>query len=188
MRWFRAHAKAACLLLVLSALLSSAVAYAAIDGTASIVFQVNDRRTVGLNKGVNISINPSPSITFADGAGANAANKIYQNTVALSAGAASLDLAGSLTDAYGSTAVFVRVKAIYIKNNGTATMTFGAGSNPWATLLNSTGTLKLPAGAFMLIASPDATGYAVTSGTGDLLNVSGTGTDTFDIAILGATS
>lgn len=188
MRWFRTRAKAALVLLGLTLTLSTAVAYAAIDGTASIVFQINDRRTVGLNKGVNISINPSTSITFADGAGANAANKIYQNTVALTAGAASLDLAGALTDSYGSAAVFVRVKAIYIKNNGTATMTFGAGTNPWATMLNATGTLKVPAGGFVVIATPDATGYTVTAATGDLLNVTGTGTDTFDIAILGATS
>jgi hypothetical protein len=188
MKWLRIHAKAACILLGLTALLSSAAVYAAIDGTASIVFQVNDRRTVGLNKGVNISINPSPSITFADGSGANAANKIYQNTVSLSAGAASLDLSGSLTDAYGSTAVFARIKGIYIKNNGANSMVFGAGSTPWATLLNATGTLTIPAGGFVLIATPDATGWTVTAATGDLLNVTGTGTQTFDIAILGATS
>jgi hypothetical protein len=84
--------------------------------------------------------------------------------------------------------VFVRVKAIYIKNNGTATMTFGAGSNAWATMLNAAGTLKIPAGGFVLIATPDATGYTVTAATADLLNVAGTGTETYDIAILGATS
>lgn len=188
MRWFRIHAKAALVLLGLTLTLCTAAAYAAIDGTASIVLQINDRRSIGLNKAVNIAINPSPSITFADGTGASSANKVYQATRSLTAGADSIDLAGSLTDSYGSTAVFVRVKAVYIRNNGTATMTFGAGSNPWATMLNSTGTLKVPAGGFVLIATPDATGYTVTAGTGDLLNVSGTGTETYDIAILGATS
>lgn len=168
--------------------LAAPLAWATIDGTASIVLQINDRRTVGLNKGVNIAINPAPSITFADGTGASSANKIYQATRSLSAGADSIDLAGSLTDSYGSTAVFVRVKAIYIKNNGTATMTFGAGTNPWATMLNSTGTLTIPAGGFVLVATPDATGWTVTAATGDLLNVTGTGSQTFDIAILGATS
>ena len=47
-----------------------------------------------------------------------------------------------------------------------------------------------PGGAFILIA-PDATGYAVTAATGDLLkiaNSAGTTSVTYDIIIIGATS
>jgi len=160
----------------------------AIDGTISGGFQINDRRSVGLNSGVNIPISPAPSLTFADGSGALAANKIYQTTRSLSSGSDSIDLSGALTDSYGSSAVFARVKALYIKNNGTAVMTFGAGSNPWATLLNSTGTIKIPPGGFLIVATPDATGWTVTAGTGDLLNVTGTGSESYEIAVLGATS
>lgn len=166
------------------------VALADIDGTASVQFQINDRRTVGLNSGVNISINPTPSITFANGTGANSANQIYQATRSLSSGADSVDLNGALTDAYGTSVALVRVKGLYLKNTSTTnSMTFGAdGSAPWSTLLNSTGTVTLPPGAFMLVVTPDATGWAVTATTADILKVAGTGTDSYQIAILGATS
>lgn len=163
-------------------------AMASIDGTASIQLQINDRRSVGLNAGVNIPINPTPSITFTDGSGANAANQVYQANRTLSSGSDSVDLAGTLTDSYGTTVALVRVKAIYLKNTDTNTITFGAGSNPFVGLLNSTGTITLKPGAFVLMASPDAAGWAVTASTGDLINVSGTGSGTYSIAVLGATS
>ncbi len=167
---------------------SAPMAMAAIDGTASIQLQINDRRSVGLNAGVNIPINPTPSITFADGTGANAANQVYQATRALTAGADSVDLAGTLTDSYGTTVALVRVKAVYVKNTGTTALTFGAGSNPFVGMLNSTGTITLPPGGFVLLATPDATGWTVTAGTGDLINFTGTGTSTYAIAVLGAKS
>lgn len=180
--------RAVALILTALGLIGIPAAMAGIDGTASIQLQINDRRSVGLNSGVNIPINPTPSITFTDGVGANAANQIYQANRALTAGADSVDLAGALTDGYGSTVALVRVKAIYIKNTGTTDLTFGAGSNPFITMLNSTGTITLKPGAFVLLATPDATGYAVTAGTGDLINVTGTGTSTYSIAVLGGKS
>lgn len=160
-----------------------------IDGTASVQFQFNDRRSVGLNSNVNIPINPVPSAVFADGAGALQANQVYSASRALSGGADSLDLTGTaLKDAYGTSVALARVKAIYLKNTSTHSMTFGADANAWATLLNSTGTITLPAGAFIMVCTPDATGWAVTAGTGDILAVTGTGTDTYDVAIVGATT
>lgn len=165
----------------------------AIDGTIAASFVINDRRTnVGLSgssNGVNIPTSRSPAITFTNGAGASAANIIFADDRTLGASPDDLDLAGVLADLYGGTLTFVRVKAIYIKNTGNASITVGAdGTNPWATLLNSTGTLTLPASAWFVAATPDATGWAVTAGTGDILQVSGTNGQTYEIAILGASS
>ena len=163
-------------------------AWASIDGTVGATFTVNDRRTIGINTNANLPVNAQPSISFADGTGAGQAKVLYQGKLSLSAGAYSLDLNGVLTDSYGSTVSLVRVKAIYIQNNSTSnSQTFGAAaSNAWATLLNSTGTITLPAGAWFVAATPDATGWAVTASTGDLLKVAGTGTDQFTIVVIGS--
>jgi hypothetical protein len=159
-----------------------------IDGTVGATFTMNDRRTVGINTNANLPVNAQPSITFANGAGANQAKVLYQGKLSLSAGALSVDLNGVLTDSYGSTVSLVRVKAIYIQNNSASNpQTFGAAaSNAWATLLNSTGTITLPAGAWFIAATPDATGWAVTAATGDLLKAAGTGTDQFTLVLIGS--
>jgi hypothetical protein len=84
--------------------------------------------------------------------------------------------------------VGINTKAIYIQNNSASNpQTFGAAaSNAWATLLNSTGTITLPAGAWFIAATPDATGWAVTAATGDLLKAAGTGTDQFTLVLIGS--
>ena len=164
-----------------------------IDGTISASFVINDRRTnVGLpgnTSGVTLTASRSPSITFTDGAGASAANKLYAATRTLSGSSEDLDLAGVLADLFGGTLTLVRIKGLYIKNTGNANIVVGGdATNPWATLLNSTGTLTLPPGAFILVGTPDATGWTVTAGTGDILQVAGTSGQSYEIAILGASS
>lgn len=159
-----------------------------IDGTVSASFQINDRRSVGIGANANIPCNAQASATFADGAGALQANVLYQANLALIAGAKSLDLNGVLEDSYGSTVSLLRVKGLYVKNTGVTDLTFGAGTTPMTTLLNSTGTITLPPGAACVFMTPDATGWAVTASTADLLNFTGTGTGTFSVAVLGAAS
>jgi type 1 fimbria pilin len=88
-------------------------------------------------------------------------------------------------DSYGTALATVRMKGIYIKNTSTHTITVGAGTTPVTTLLNSTGTLTLPAGAWFAAATPDATGWVVTPSTAMLINFTGTTTDTFQIVVLG---
>jgi hypothetical protein len=165
----------------------------AIDGTVSVTTVLNDRRTnVGLpgsTSGTTLTASRSPAITFVDGAGASAMNAVYARERTLSGAAEDLDLAGGLTDQYGGTITFVRVKSIYIKNTGNANIVVGGdGSSPWATLLNSTGTLTLPPGAFFSAGTQDATGWTVTASSGDLLQVAGTSGQTYEIIIGGATS
>lgn len=159
----------------------------AIDGTIGFSFILNDRRTVGIATTGNLPISRSPSIGFTDGVGANQLNRDYAAIRSLVAGADSVDLNGVLFDLYGSSVALVRVKTLYIKNLSAANpMTFGAASsNPWSGFLNATGTFTLPPGAVFMIATPDATGWPVVAGTGDILKVAGTGTDSYEIAFGG---
>ena len=160
----------------------------AIDGTVSVSFIVNDRRTIGLNAAANISVSKTPSISFTDGAGAAQANQLYHANKTLGGSADSLDLAGGVTDGYGGTITFARVKALYINNTGNANITVGGGSNAMSTILGASSTIVIRPGSFMLIAAADATGHVVTGGTADILTVAGTNGQTYEIAVLGATS
>lgn len=159
-----------------------------IDGTVSISFTANDRRTVGINTGANLPVNYTPAVAFSNGSGANQASILFQGVIALVSGAASVDLNGVLLDSYGSTVNCLKIKAICITNNSaTNTMAFGAaGSDPWVGLLNSTGTITLQPGDTFLAMTNSATGFAVTASTADLLKVAGTGTDSFTLILLSA--
>lgn len=134
---------------------------------------------------------------YANGTGAGQANLVFSDTRTLAAsGTEDLDLAGTLADAYGATITNVRVKSVAIKadaGNTNNVVVGAAASNAWATLLNSTGTITLRPGAALGVAAgeADATGWAVTAGTGDLLKVANSGGTTgvtYTIVIVGASA
>lgn len=97
----------------------------------------------------------------------------YSATLTFTASTAqTLDLT-SLTDVYGGAVNFARVKSITISMKSTtdgATLTLGAaGSNPWAAILGTTGTLVMQAAtannpSMLVLTAPNTTGW-VTSGT-----------------------
>ncbi len=171
--------------LALALAFPAAYALASVDGVISAQVQLNDRRSVGINTNANLSVNAAPSLAYTDGVGANQGNIVYQASLAMTSGAYALDLAGAVADSYGTTVAAVRIKGIYVKNTSAHTITMGAGSATMTTLLNSTGTLTLPSGAFFCAGTPDATGWVVTATTADTLNFTGTTTDTFQVVILG---
>lgn len=158
-----------------------------ISGTVSASIVIDDTRTnVGLPaSSTRLGISRQPSITFGDGVGADSFDKLYAASRTLSGSSEDLDLAGVLTDLYGGTITAARVKMLYVKNLSTTNdIVIGAdATNPWATLLNSTGTLTLPPGAWVVVATPDATGWAVTAGTGDILQVAGTSGQSYEIGL-----
>jgi hypothetical protein len=143
------------------------------------------------------AINVSRDISLTDGTGAGAADRLYeaQATIAAS-GTSDLDLAGVLTDVFGATLTFVRIKGLYIAASAANTnnvVVGAAATNQWATLLNTTGTIQIRPGACALFiaGSADTVGWTVTGGTGDLLRIAngGAGTSvTYDIAIIGASA
>ena len=122
----------------------------------------------------------SASASLSNGTGANQANALWADTRTLSASATeNLDLAGVLTDAFGSTLTFTKIKALLIEAddaNVNDVVIGGAASNAWLALFgDATDTLKIKPGGFILIVAPDANGLAVTASTGDILKVANGG-------------
>ncbi len=174
-------------LLIVASLFATPVVFATVDGVISAQIQLNDRRNVGINAAANLSVNAVPAVTYTSGVGANQGDTLYQATLALSGGAYNLNLT-TATDSYGTALALLRVKGVYVKNTGATSLVVGNGTNPFINLLTATGTVTLPAGAWFACATPDATGYAVTASTGDILKFTGTGTAAFQVVILGGKS
>ncbi len=119
-------------------------------------------------------LNKSIQKEFANGTASGQANRIFRDQRTLADGTnESLDLAGVLTDPFGTVLTFVKVKVILIENlSTTQTLTVGgAASNQFINWVGTaTDTIKIPPGGFFAIAAPVA-GFAVTAATGDLLKV-----------------
>jgi hypothetical protein len=145
----------------------------------------------------SVPLNKTLSVALSNGTGAGNADRIFhdQRTLAASANE-DLDLAGVLLDSFGAAITFARIKGLYIAAaaaNVNNVVVGAAASNAWATLLGATHTLTLRPGAGILLAAgqADATGYAVTAGTGDLLRVANSGAGssvTYDIIVIGASA
>jgi hypothetical protein len=146
-----------------------------------------DTRTIGLSTNARVqTTSKTVELKYAAGAAALQCNLVYASNRTLGGASEDIDLAGGLTDVFGATLTFAEVKLIGVVNTGTATITIGAASsNAWAGLLNATGTVTIPAGGMAMFAASDATGFAVTAGTGDLLKVAGTSGQTYDLIIWG---
>lgn len=147
--------------------------------------------------GLTTPTNPlliSQLVQLATGTSAGQADRMYTGTRTLTASATEdLDFAAGVLDFQGNAITFARIKLLYVKAavGNVNNVVLGAGTNPWVTLLNSTGTVTLRPGAGHLnwAGVADATGYAVTAGTGDVLKVlnSAGGTSvSYDIAVIGA--
>ena len=139
----------------------------------------------------NISKGPT---TWATGTGADQADKVFhdERTLAASTGE-DFDLAGSMVDAFGDAFTPARIKAIFVfalaANANNVNVTRPANGVPLF-LASGDGIAVRPGGMFFWMA-PDATGVAVTAGTGDLLHIenSGAGTSvTYDLLIIGASA
>jgi hypothetical protein len=137
----------------------------------------------------------SSTIALASGTGANQADKIFADTRTLSASATEdLDLAGVLSDPLGAALTFARIKAVLVKaaagNTNLVQVTRPASNGVPLFLAAGDGLAVRPGGLFLWVA-PDATGVAVTAGTGDLLtftNSAGSTSVTYDVVIIGASA
>lgn len=138
-------------------------------------------------------IDVAAAIALVDGSGIGAASKIFTDTRTVTASTTdSLDLAGSLVDAFGATITFTKIKAIYVhadaNNNNNVNVTRPAANGVPLFLAASDGIPVKPGGLLAWVA-PDSAGIAVTAGTGDLLdlvNSAGGSSVTYDIVIIGA--
>ena len=136
------------------------------------------------------------SWTIANGTGANQADIMWHDQRTLAASTSEdLDLSGVLTDSFGVSVALARVKAIIVSAasaNGGLIQVGGASSNQFINwVANASDIIQIRAGGFMLLVAPDATAYAVTATTGDLLkiaNTDGAAAGTYDIYIIGASA
>lgn len=134
----------------------------------------------------------SPSWAFTDGTGADQAKVVFTDTRTLSASATeNLDLAGGLTDVFGTAITFTKIKAISVvaaSANTNNVVVGGAATNTFLLFSDATDKVPiLPGGGFFYVA-PNATGVAVTAGTGDILlvaNSAGGTSVTYTITIIG---
>lgn len=136
-------------------------------------------------------------IRLRTGTAAGQADKLWFDQRTLTASATEdLDLTGTLTDEFGATFTIARVKGIVVcaaAGNTNNVIVGNATSNAWAGLLSATGTVTLRPGAVFaaFAGDADATCYAVTGGTGDLLKVAnsaGTTSVTYQIVVIAASA
>ena len=138
-----------------------------------------------------LSKSKTVDIVLADGSGSGQASKVYlANRTVATAANDDLDLAGVLTDPFGVTLTFATVKAIVIRaaDANTTNLTvkpattngflgpFGAAAH----------TIQVRPGGALVFVAPQ-TGWTVTAGTGDLLNVANAAgaSATYSIEIVG---
>lgn len=135
---------------------------------------------------------------LTNGVGAGQADKIFhdQRTLAASANE-DLDLNGAgLTDAFGAALAFVKVKAVIVSAaaaNPNPITLGGAAANGFISWVGSaTDKVSIRPGATLaLIAgAADASGYAVTAATADLLRVTAGagGNHTYDVIVIGTSA
>lgn len=133
--------------------------------------------TIGAaSSGSNINL----TLSTTPGTGATQADLLYVGGGSIAAsGTLNLDLAGVLTDIFGTTLTFVRVKQFTILLQPGATQAtsvlVGNGTNPFINWVGAGAhTVRIRAGAGgggLGLGTNDATGYAVTASTGDVLKI-----------------
>ena len=112
---------------------------------------------------------------LSSGTGSNQGDIVFSDRRTLvTASNEDLDLSGSLIDPIGGAAIFAKVKAILVKSIGANTTnltvkpaTVNGFLGPFGA---ATHTITVPPGGTMALYAP-VSGWAVTAGTGDLINV-----------------
>lgn len=132
------------------------------------------------------------SAQLSNGTGSGQASQVFSDTRSLAGSATeNLDLAGSLTNAFGATVTFTKIKLIVVRaasaNNASNAVQVQRGSSNGVPLfLAASDGVQLNAGGIFLFYDP--AGVTVTAGTGDILTITngaGTNTVSYDILIVG---
>lgn len=132
---------------------------------------------------------------LTSGTGSNQVDlEFVQQTTLAASGTTTRDLAGSLSDAFGTTLTFVKIKGIYVtaaSGNTNNVLVKPNSSNGFLGPFNAaTDRVAIPPGGSFMVTAP-ASGWTVTAGTGDILYFanSGAGTSvTFDLHLIGTSA
>jgi hypothetical protein len=163
-----------------------------VSSTASIKVSVKATMTnPGTLSSANAPLDYPVSYAIDNGTGANQANRFFSGAyIGVDTTGNSHDLAGGLTDAFGSSITFSAIKTIMVKasaNNVGNVVIGGAVSNAFASMFgDATDKIMLKPGGMVLLHDPSAAGYAVTGGTGDLLKIAASsGAVDYDLILIG---
>lgn len=134
-------------------------------------------------------------LTWTNGTAADKADRIFhdQRTIAASSNE-DIDLAGSLSGAFGSTLTFVELRALMVKASSSNTnnvVVARASSNGVPLFSAASDAIIVPPGGVFLWACGADGKVAVTAGTGDLINISNSSSGTsvtYDIVIVGTSA
>lgn len=155
--------------------------------TTTTTVAVNIRETVTEGGGMmQDRFAVSTATTFLDAAGAKGAPNQWNDQRTNATATESLDLSGvgGVTNRLGEVMAFAKIKGIYVRHKGASgTLTLGGGLTPWVGAF--TGTVILRPGSKFYWDAEDATGAAVAAGTADLLQVAGSASILYEIAIWG---
>ena len=127
--------------------------------------------------------------TLGNGTGTGNADLVYNDpsrVLGVSA-SESLDLSGALEQPDGSACVFVKVKAIAIKNSGPGVLTFSRPANG-APIIDTSGSgIDIASGGSITLDNP--VGWAITAGTGDLVQLAADASGcTYAITVVGTSA
>jgi len=135
--------------------------------------------------------------SLANGAGLDQAEELWHDRRTLDpAEAEVLDLAGGLTNAFGDSVAFARIKGLWLANRASAADAVllvgggadGSGDQAWASWLGAAGNqVRVGPAGLLLVWNPAAAGFVVGAGTTDRLriaNLSSSSLD-YDIVLLG---
>lgn len=106
-----------------------------------------------------------------------------------------IDLAGGISDQFGATVTFAKVRGLVIRNQTTAAGIIlevgGAASNEWSAPFGAAGDkVKIGPDGSLALWNPSAAGFAVTGGSADTLKIynSGSASSTYQIVIVGSSA
>lgn len=138
----------------------------------SVVAELANSLDVG---SVTYPVSYGANYLFTDGTGADNAKEMWTDTRTLTASATeNLDLVGVLTDVFGNTLTFTKIKALIVKADAANTNDVMVGGHATAAAStffgDATDKARVRPGGMVAFVSPDATGYAITATT-DLLTI-----------------
>ena len=132
---------------------------------------------------------------LTNGTGArDVASTIYHDIRSLSASSnEEFDLSGGISDAFGDTLTLTIVRGLIVANlddsDANTVLEIGGATNAFDTFLgDASDKVKVASGGVFIAWNPTAAGYAVTAGTGDILKIANTSSDTacsYHLVIIG---
>ena len=161
--------------------------------TLNLTIQGDHKKTMEIVPSIRDNLNKSYTDSMATGTATDQSDVLWHDQRSLAATSETIDLAGTLTNAFGETVTIADLRCLVIKNNNTTAghdLTIGgAAASAVSSIFGSTtDTITVQAdGALLLWAPKD--GYAVTSATADLIKIdAGAATVSYDIIMIGTSS